>query len=65
MGCHGGANNRELVLLAAVTAFQIADELTPDQMATLSAFFSALGDNLGILSSSPLFPADHKKDTEG
>lgn len=52
--CPGPANNRELVLLAALAAFQIAGGLTTDQMATLSAFFCALGDNLALLSSAPL-----------
>lgn len=65
--CQSFPNNQGLVLLAALTAIQISQGLDADQMATLSAFFSALGDNLGILSSAPLCPCPtaNKKDTGG
>lgn len=41
----------ELVLLASFFAIYISQGLTPEQIATLGNFFSALGDNLTLLSS--------------
>ena len=41
----------ELVLLASFFAIYISQGLTPEQIGTLGDFFSALGDNLSLLSS--------------
>ena len=50
MNCFG----EPLVLLAALTAIQIAQDKTEVELATLAAFFTVLGDNLAMLSlSSP------------
>lgn len=41
----------ELVLLASFFAIYISQGLTSEQIGTLGDFFSALGDNLSLLSS--------------
>lgn len=41
----------ELVALASIISIYLADGLTADQISTLGDFFSALGDNLSLLSN--------------
>lgn len=45
-------NSSELIALASSLAIYIGQNVTSDQAAILSNFFSALGDNLGIISST-------------
>lgn len=42
----------ELIAFASIFAIMISQGLTSDEIGTLSNFFSALGDNLGIISSN-------------
>lgn len=42
----------ELVALASIFAIMISQGLTSSEISTLGSFFSALGDNLGIISSA-------------
>lgn len=42
----------ELVALASILSIYISQGLSPDEIDTLAAFFSALGDNLGVLAST-------------
>lgn len=51
----GNISSTELIALAGIFAVMISHDLSQDEIATLASFFSALGDNLGIISSaSPL-----------
>ncbi len=47
-------SSTELIALAGIFAVMIGQELSQDEIARLASFFSALGDNLGIISSSPI-----------
>ena len=51
--CSGNTNYAGLVLLAALVSIEIARQLTAEQTELLSAFFTALGDNLALLVSTP------------
>ena len=42
-----------LIALASSLAVLISQDLTSDEIGSLAAFFSALGDNLGILAINP------------
>lgn len=44
----------ELVALAGIFAVMISQGLNQDSITTLASFFSALGDNLAIISSTNL-----------
>lgn len=48
--CISDFSNCELVALASTLSIAISKELTKEDLAVLSAFFNALGDNLAILS---------------
>jgi hypothetical protein len=45
-------SNCELITLASTLAIIIGENVTSDEASTLSSFFSALGDNLGIIASN-------------
>lgn len=45
-------SGEELVALASILAIYLGQNLSADELSILSSFFSALGDNFGILSSS-------------
>lgn len=45
-----------LIALASSLAVLISQELTTDEIGLLSAFFTALGDNLALILTSPLPP---------
>lgn len=45
-----------LIVLASSLAILIAQDLTTDEIGIWAAFFSALGDNLALLLTSPLNP---------
>lgn len=44
-------SGEELVALAAILSIYISQGLSPDQISVLGDFFSALGDNLSLLSN--------------
>lgn len=48
--CISDFSNCELVALASTLSIAISKELTKEDLTVLSAFFTALGDNLAILS---------------
>lgn len=48
--CISDFSNCELVALASTLAISISNQFSSEDVAVLSAFFSALGDNLAILS---------------
>ena len=50
----GNISGPELVAVAGIFAIMISQGLNQDEIATLASFFSALGDNLGIIGSSNL-----------
>lgn len=54
----------ELIVFASIFAIMISQGLTSDEIGTLSSFFCALGDNLGIISSNGSCPSTNnfKKD---
>ena len=52
MSCLDNLSGCELVTLASIIAIAISEGKTSDEIGTLGNFFSALGDNLNILSSS-------------
>ena len=45
-----------LIALASSLAVLISQDLTSDEIGSLAAFFSALGDNLALILASPLPP---------
>lgn len=45
-------SSTELIALAGIFAVMISQGLNQEEIATLASFFSAIGDNLGIISSS-------------
>lgn len=48
--CISDFSNCELVALASTLSIAISNEFSKEDIAILAAFFSALGDNLAILS---------------
>ncbi len=58
-----GGNNQGILILAALAALRLAQELTADELETLAAFFEVLGDNLALLAAPPCCGAkeDQKK----
>ncbi len=48
--CLSDFSNCELVALASTISIAISKEFSKDDLIILAAFFSALGDNLAILS---------------
>ena len=46
-------SSTELIALAGIFAVMISQGLNQEEIATLASFFSSLGDNLGIISSTP------------
>lgn len=48
--CISDFSNCELVALASTLSIAISKELSKEDLAILSAFFTTLGDNLAILS---------------
>lgn len=52
MNCFNDFSGEELVALASILAIYFGQGLTSDELSVLSGFFSALGDNFGILSST-------------
>ena len=48
--CISNFSNCELVTLASSLAIAMSNQLSNEDIAILSAFFTALGDNLAILS---------------
>ncbi len=49
--CISDFSNCELVALASTISIAISKEFSKEDLAILSGFFSAIGDNLAILSS--------------
>ncbi len=49
--CISDFSNCELVALASTIAIALSKELSKEDLSVLSGFFSAIGDNLAILSS--------------
>ena len=49
----GGGNNQGILILATLAALRLAQELTTDELTTLSAFFEVLGDNIALLAAPP------------
>lgn len=47
-------SSAELIALAGFFAVMISQGLSQNEIARLASFFSAIGDNLGIISSSPI-----------
>lgn len=54
-------SSSELIALASSLAIYIGQNVTCDEAGILANFFSALGDNLGIISSSPKYPNNNKE----
>ncbi len=52
----------ELIAFASIFAIMISQGLTSDEIATLAGFFTALGDNLGIIASNGSCPSTSIKD---
>ncbi len=50
--CFDNLSSCELIALASIFAIMISQGLTSSEIATLASFFSALGDNLGIIASA-------------
>ncbi len=48
--CLSDFSNEELVILSSTLAIAISKDFSKEDLAILSAFFTALGDNLAILS---------------
>ncbi len=48
----GNISSTELIALAGIFAVMVSQGLSKDEIATLASFFSALGDNLSIISSA-------------
>lgn len=49
-------SSSNLIALASSLAVLISQDLTSDEIGSLAAFFSALGDNLALFLASPLNP---------
>lgn len=49
--CLDNLSGCELVALASIISVYIADGLSSEQISKLGAFFTALGDNLSLLSN--------------
>lgn len=45
-------SSTELIALAGLSAIMISQGLDQDEIATFASFFSAFGDNLGIIASN-------------
>lgn len=52
MACLDKFSGCELVSIAGILAINISNGLTSDEIGTLGNFFSALGDNLNIISGT-------------
>lgn len=52
--CISDLSGCNLIGLASSLAILLAQDLSPDEIGILAAFFTALGDNLAILSVSPM-----------
>jgi hypothetical protein len=50
--CLNNLSSCDLIAIASFFAIIISKDLTVEEIGTLSCFFSALGDNLGIISSN-------------
>ncbi len=50
-----GGNNQGILLLATLASLQLARELGPEELETLSAFFEVLGENLALLTAPPCY----------
>ena len=48
--CISSFSNKELVVLASSVSVAISKDLSNEDLIILSAFFTALGDNLALLS---------------
>lgn len=46
-------NSSELIAFASTLSIYIGQNVTSEEASILANFFSALGDNLGIISSTP------------
>lgn len=49
-------SSTELIALAGIFAVMLSQGLNQEEIATLASFFSAIGDNLGIISSNSTIP---------
>ena len=52
-------SSTELIALAGFFAVMISQGLSQEEIAKLASFFSAVGDNLGIISSSNPIPSNN------
>lgn len=53
-----------LIGLASSLAILIAEDLNTEEIGILSAFFSALGDNLAIITATPLNSSQSQNNTQ-
>lgn len=51
MDCLNCASPEELVVLSSAAAIAIAKDLDADELSSLGAFFTTLGDNLSLIAS--------------
>lgn len=51
--CISDLSGCNLIGLASSLSILLAQGLTPDEISILSAFFTALGDNLALISNNP------------
>lgn len=52
MNCFNDLSGEEFIALASILAIYLGQGLTSDELSILANFFSALGDNFNILSST-------------
>jgi hypothetical protein len=62
--CFFDLSSCELIGLASSIAITFGKDLNADQSSTLSAFFSALGDNFAIIANSKSQDEDSSKEFE-
>lgn len=64
-GCRNGSNNQGILVLAALASIQIVQGLNNDQIQTLGAFFTVLGDNLALLAAPPCWRGSTEEQEAG
>lgn len=63
--CRSGANNQGILILATLASIQIAQGLDKNQIQTLGAFFTVLGDNLALLAAPPCWGENMEEQEAG
>lgn len=51
MSCFDNLSSEELIFLAGALAIFLSQDKSVEELGSLSIFFSALGDNIGIIAS--------------